>query len=252
MTQTVPHGANRLLSDVQVVGGFKWHMPIKKWCQREPSPLTQILEKRSLCQIGSCSSWHRVLNLRKKLKTIVLVAIVVVLVLLLLAKAFDIKTVILKKIYPKQYSEYVEKYSKEYNIDPLLIFSIIKAESNFDKNAHSSSGAQGLMQLMEATATEIANKIDEPLVEQESLLEPEKNIMIGVKYYSELLEMYDGNMLLALTAYNAGIGNVNGWIENGVIKKDGSDIENIPYKETNMYVRKIINNYKMYQKIYNY
>lgn len=188
----------------------------------------------------------------KKKNFIVLIAIVIILLIALLAKVFNVKTLILRQIYPKEYSEYVEKYAKEYGVDPLLIFSIIKAESNFDKEAKSSSGAKGLMQLMEATATEIANKIDEPLVEQESLLEPEKNIMIGTKYYAELLEMYDGNMLLALTAYNAGIGNVNGWIDSGIIKKDGSDIENIPYKETNMYVRKIINNYKMYQKIYNF
>lgn len=181
-----------------------------------------------------------------------LIVIVIILLIVLLVKIFDVKTIILKKIYPKEYSAYVEKYSKEFNVDSLLIFSIIKAESNFDKNAQSSSGAQGLMQLMETTATEIANKIDEPLVEQESLLEPEKNIMIGTKYYSELLRMYDNNMLLALTAYNAGIGNVNNWIEAGIIKRDGSDIENIPYKETNMYVRKIINNYKMYQMIYNF
>lgn len=188
----------------------------------------------------------------KKKNFIVLIAIVIILLIALLAKVFNVKTLILRQIYPKEYSEYVEKYAKEYGVDPLLIFSIIKAESNFDKEAKSPSGAKGLMQLMEATATEIANKIDEPLVEQESLLEPEKNIMIGTKYYAELLEMYDGNMLLALTAYNAGIGNVNGWIDSGIIKKDGSDIENIPYKETNMYVRKIINNYKMYQKIYNF
>ena len=57
-------------------------------------------------------------------------------------------------------------------------------------------------------------------------------------------------MLLALTAYNAGIGNVRTWIESGIIKEDGSDIENIPYKETNMYVRKILNNYRMYTQIY--
>ena len=104
---------------------------------------------------------------------------------------------------------------------------------------------------MDATAEEMANKIDTSVAEEESLFDPEKNIMIGVRYYSELLDIYDGNMLLALTAYNAGIGNVNSWITQGIIKKDGSDIENIPYKETNMYVRKIINNYKMYQKIYN-
>lgn len=191
-----------------------------------------------------------VFMISKKKNFIVLIAIVIILLIVLLAKVFNVKTLTLKQIYPKKYSEYVEKYAKEYDVDPLLIFSIIKVESNFDEKAKSSSGAKGLMQLMEATATEIANKIDEPLVEQESLLEPEKNIMIGTKYYSELLEMYDENMLLALTAYNAGIGNVNGWIESGIIKKDGSDIENIPYKETNMYVRKIINNYKIYQSIY--
>ena len=191
-----------------------------------------------------------VFMISKKKNFIVLIAIVIILLIVLLAKVFNVKTLILKQIYPKKYSEYVEKYAKEYDVDPLLIFSRIKVESNFDEIAKSSSGAKGLMQLMEATATEIANKIDEPLVEQESLLEPEKNIMIGTKYYSELLEMYDENMLLALTAYNAGIGNVNGWIESGIIKKDGSDIENIPYKETNMYVRKIINNYKIYQSIY--
>lgn len=191
-----------------------------------------------------------VFMISKKKNFIVLIAIVIILLIVLLAKVFNVKTLILKQIYPKKYSEYVEKYAKEYDVDPLLIFSIIKVESNFDEKAKSSSGAKGLMQLMEATATEIANKIDEPLVEQESLWEPEKNIMIGTKYYSELLEMYDENMLLALTAYNAGIGNVNGWIESGIIKKDGSDIENIPYKETNMYVRKIINNYKIYQSIY--
>ena len=198
------------------------------------------------------SNLHRVLMFSKKKNFIVLIAIVIILLIVLLAKIFNAKTLILRQIYPKKYSEYVEKYATEYNVDPLLIFSIIKAESNFEKDAQSSSGAQGLMQLMEATATEIANKIDETLVEQKSLLEPEKNIMIGTKYYSELLQMYDGNMLLALTAYNAGIGNVNSWIDSGIIKKDGSDIENIPYKETNMYVRKIINNYKMYQKIYSF
>lgn len=186
----------------------------------------------------------------KKTYKIIIGIIIAIVILCIIAKIFNVKQLILKGIYPRKYSEYVEQYAKEFNVDSLLIFSIIKAESNFDEKAKSSSGAKGLMQLMEATATEIANKIDEPLIEEESLFNPEKNIMIGTKYYADLLKMYDDNMLLALTAYNAGIGNVNDWIEDGIIKKDGSDIENIPYKETNMYVRKIINNYKMYQSIY--
>lgn len=194
---------------------------------------------------------QRRVNLSKKTKYIIILIIaVIILLIILFAKIFNVKIIILKNIYPKKYEEYVEKYSREYNVDPLLIFSIIKAESNFKQDAKSSSNAKGLMQLMDATATEIANKIDEPIIEEESLFDPEKNIMIGTKYYSELLKIYDGNMLLTLAAYNAGIGNVNEWIETGIIRKDGSDIENIPYKETNMYVRKIINSYKMYQKIY--
>ena len=88
------------------------------------------------------------------------------------------KQFILEKIYPRRYQEYVEKYAEEYNIDPLLIFSIIKAESNFDPNAQSSSGAKGLMQLMDATAIELANNINNP-IEEENLFEPETNIMLA-------------------------------------------------------------------------
>ena len=75
-------------------------------------------------------------------------------------------------------------------------------------------------------------------------------IKIGTKYLSELLQKYDGNYYLAVAAYNAGIGTVDKWIQEGTIKKDGSDIENIPYKETNNYVRKIIRDYGIYQKLY--
>ena len=186
----------------------------------------------------------------KTIYNIIAVIAILVIVVIIIAKVFNIEQIILQNIYPKKYEEYVEKYAEENNIDPLLIFSIIKAESNFKENAESSSGAVGLMQLMEETAKEIAESMDEPILEKEDLKEAETNIKIGIKYYSILQKNYDGNMLLALTAYNAGIGNVNTWIKNGIIKSDGSDIENIPYKETNMYVRKIIRNYKMYNKIY--
>lgn len=184
----------------------------------------------------------------KKTYKIILIVIAILLLLIIVLKALNVENIILNKLYPKEYQEYVEKYAKEYNIDPLLIFSIIKAESNFNKDAKSTSKAKGLMQVMDSTAIEIANKIDEPIME-ETLFDPEKNIMIGTRYYSELLKLYNGNILLALTAYNAGIGTVREWIQNGIIKEDGSDIENIPYKETNMYVRKIIRNYKIYQHL---
>ena len=86
--------------------------------------------------------------------------------------------------------------------------------------------------------------------EYKDLYNPEINIELGTAYLAELINKYNGNYYLAVTAYNAGIGVVDGWIANGTINPDGSDIENIPYKETNNYVRKIVKNYKMYKELY--
>ena len=127
---------------------------------------------------------------------------------------------------------------------------MIKAESNFDPTVKSASDARGLMQLMEETAVERSNIIADESVEVYDLYDPETNIRLGTSYLKYLIDLYDGNIVLAVTAYNAGLGNVEQWIKDGIIKKDGSDIENIPYQETSNYVRKILNNYQMYLKIY--
>ncbi|MFR2534910.1 MAG: lytic transglycosylase domain-containing protein [Clostridia bacterium] len=188
--------------------------------------------------------------MRKKTRTKWFVVIMVIVIIILAFGVFKIQNVVLEKIYPKKYAEYVYRYSEENEIDPLLTFAIIKAESNFNKNVVSSSGAIGLMQLMESTATETAENLGEALSVKEALFHPETNIKIGTSYFAHLKERYHGNELLALTAYNAGIGNVDEWIQKGTIKEDGSDIENIPYKETNNYVRKIVRDYKIYQDLY--
>ncbi len=70
---------------------------------------------------------------------------------------------------------------------------------------------------------------------------------MGTKYISMLIARY-GNIEVALAAYNAGSGNVDNWIANGTIQADGSDIENVPFKETNNYVRKIMRDYKIYSE----
>ena len=155
---------------------------------------------------------------------------------------------ILSLLYPRKYSETVKKYSTEFNVDPNLVYAVIKAESNFNENATSSKGAKGLMQLMDSTAKDVAKKANLNLTQEEisnRLLDVELNICIGTKYLQILQEKYQ-NIELALTAYNAGIGTVDNWIEKGILKKDGSDIENVPYKETNNYVRKIMRDYKIY------
>ena len=144
----------------------------------------------------------------------------------------------------------MEKYSEENELDKYLVYAVIKAESNFNPNVKSNADARGLMQLMEETAVERSNVIENEDIEAYDLYDPETNIKLGTSYLSYLLELYDGNTVLAIIAYNAGLGNVKQWIKDGVIKPDGSDIENIPYKETENYVRKILRDYQMYLKIY--
>ncbi len=176
-------------------------------------------------------------NAKKLLKILTVIILLIIVVM-------SINTLTIKILYKKEYSEYVSKYSQEYNVDENLIYALIKAESNFKADAISNKNALGLMQLMPATAEEIADKNEIELTE-ENILSPDVNINIGTKYFSTLLEKYEC-VEIALAAYNAGIGNVDKWIANGIIKPDGSDIENIPFKETNNYVRKIMRDYKIY------
>ena len=186
----------------------------------------------------------------KKKKMIIIILILILIIGFLLIQIFKVQDIILKNFYPTTYSEYVYKYSEENGIDPLLTFAIIKAESNFDTNTVSHKGAIGLMQLMPATANEVAEKTGVGINSESSLYIPEQNIKIGTSYYKSLLDRYDNSYLVALAAYNAGIGNVDEWISEGIIRKDGSNIENIPFKETNNYVRKIVRDYRIYINLY--
>jgi hypothetical protein len=96
---------------------------------------------------------------------------------------------------PYQYQKLITKICSQYNVDPKLIVSIIRAESNFNPNAISSAGACGLMQLMPQTARMMGVK---------NIFAPAENIEAGVKYFKQLLEEFNGNLPLALAAYNAG------------------------------------------------
>ena len=185
----------------------------------------------------------------KRLLIFIITLLILASIIFILFKVVKIDDIIMKKLYPLKYSEYVEKYAKEYNIDKYMVYAIIKAESNFNENAKSSSDAIGLMQIMEITAIETARKMDLEVTE-EDLFKPDLNINIGLKYFTYLLNQYNNNYQLAIIAYNAGIGNVDNWIKNGIIKEDGTDIENVPFKETNNYVRKILRDYKIYKELY--
>ncbi len=176
----------------------------------------------------------------RAIKTLFLITFLVIIVII-------IRKIIFNNTYKIEYKEYVTESASSYGVEEALIYSIIKNESGFNEKATSVSNAQGLMQIMYSTAQEVSKKNNIEL-DEEKILNPEINIKIGTIYISNLISKYK-SLELALAAYNAGSGNVDKWITQGIINDDASNIENIPYKETNLYVRKVIRDYKIYEKI---
>lgn len=132
----------------------------------------------------------------KFLKSLITIILIILIGYIVLVKILNIPEKIMKKIYPKTYSEYVTKYSEEYGVDPLLIYAVIKAESNFEETVVSNSNAKGLMQLMDSTAHEVAaNTIPNINFESQMLFDAETNINLGTKYLSELLQKYNRKLL---------------------------------------------------------
>ncbi len=128
----------------------------------------------------------------KKLTKAMCIAIVSVLILVIVINIFNLPNVLMKKIYPKKYAEYVEYYAEEYDVDELLVYAVIKVESNFNCGVTSKSDAKGLMQVMDSTAREISEKsIFIESYESSMLFDAKTNIQIGIKYLSELIDKYD-------------------------------------------------------------
>ncbi len=132
-----------------------------------------------------------------------------------------------------------------FGVDPLLVEAVIKRESNMNPDAVSNKGAVGLMQIMPKTAGEISGQIAFPGYSEDSLKDPAVNTVFGTFYLAKLLAYYDNNLILALAAYNAGIGNVDKWIARD--KEIAKKISRIPFKETKRHVRAIIITYNFYK-----
>jgi len=174
-----------------------------------------------------------------KIKIIVLSCVVVFFILSLVW--INVKTGVFSN---NPYNGLIAKYSLQYSIDPSLIKALMKKESNLNPEAVSPKGAIGLMQIMPRTAREIAEHFQMP-IDDNSLKDPETNIMFGIYYLRQLMSYYEGNLILSLAAYNAGIGNVEGWIaQNPAVSKK---ISKIPFKETRRYVKGILFSYKIYK-----
>lgn len=143
-------------------------------------------------------------------------------------------------LHPTDYDEYVYEYSETYNVDPNLVFAVIKTESNFDPNAESHAGALGLMQIMPETFEWLQTyKNGEASMGSEYLYEPQVNIEYGCIFLEFLLDKYSDEES-AVAAYNAGFGTVDNWLADESYSTDGKTLSNIPYPETKSYVKKVM------------
>jgi soluble lytic murein transglycosylase len=142
-------------------------------------------------------------------------------------------------LFPTWYFGSVSQYTSQ--VDPWLIQSLIRQESAFDPRARSRVGATGLMQLMPATARIVARQ-SRPM-----LKDPDENVKLGVKFFEKLLDRYDGEIHLALAAYNAGPLKVDRWIQRYPTQNPLLFVDAIPYRETREYVAFIMRNYYWYK-----
>jgi soluble lytic murein transglycosylase len=150
-------------------------------------------------------------------------------------------------IRPVFHAETIEASARQAHLDPLLVTSLIKVESNFLTRARSHRGAVGLMQLMPSTADELADELGYKHFRPADLENPEINIKLGTYYLGKLHTTFNGNEILTLAAYNAGRGKVETWYrQNPLIAVEISDI---PYKETRNYVTSVTGTYQCLKKI---
>jgi soluble lytic murein transglycosylase len=158
--------------------------------------------------------------------------------------------VVIKMIYPLYFKETIVKYSEEYKLPSPLVAAVIKTESNFQVFAESSKNARGLMQITPSTGKWIAEKLQMESYHDDMLFDPEVNIRFGCWYIRYLYTNYNSDMTLTFAAYNGGRGNVDKWLQNEKLSRDGKNLDQIPFEETKNFVNRVNNNYKIYLKLY--
>lgn len=181
-------------------------------------------------------------KIKKRIKFLFLFLVASIIIILILDNAAI-------GLYPVKYRNTVQLYSQEYKLDPLLVFAIMKVESNFKPGAVSPKNARGLMQITDKTGKWGAQQLDIANFDSGMLYNPEINIRIGCWYLSTLYGEF-GETNLVLAAYNGGSGNVRQWLDDNRYSASGKSLDLIPFKETELYLNKVNNSYKIYKKLY--
>jgi soluble lytic murein transglycosylase len=153
-------------------------------------------------------------------------------------------------LFPRPFWAELKRYSVANHLDPYLVASLIRQESEFNPGAISRVNALGLMQVMPATGKTLAKEEKLRHFRTELLLLPGTNIQLGTRYFKDLLDHFNGRPEYALAAYNAGSDRVQAWLSDGNFRDPEEFVESIPFTETREYVQAIMRNASVYKKLY--
>jgi soluble lytic murein transglycosylase-like protein len=154
-----------------------------------------------------------------------------------------------RRTHPRAYQQVVLDAAERFDIDPNLLWAIIRTESAFRPDAISRVGAGGLMQLMPATAARLAKRLDMKDFKWVNAFDPATNVPLGADYLSSLLKKFHGQLPLAAAAYNGGPHNVSRWLDyRGKVSDLDEFVEEIPFRESRRYAKKIVRLVSLYER----
>jgi soluble lytic murein transglycosylase len=152
-------------------------------------------------------------------------------------------------LFPKAYWVDLRKFSAESGLDPYLVASLIRQESEFNPNAISRANAVGLMQLLPVTGKKVAKEARLRHFNASQLYTPAVNLQLGTRYFKSMVDKF-GSFEYALAAYNAGSDRVQDWLSEGKYRDPQEFVESIPFTETREYVQAILRNANVYKQLY--
>jgi soluble lytic murein transglycosylase len=153
-------------------------------------------------------------------------------------------------LFPKAYWTDLRKYSELNGLDPYLVASLIRQESEFNALALSRANAVGLMQLLPKTGKTVAKQVKLKGYSAPQLYTPAVNLQLGTRYFKDMVDKYNGQFEYALAAYNAGSDRVGDWLGQGHYRDPQEFVESIPFTETREYVQAILRNANVYRQLY--
>jgi soluble lytic murein transglycosylase len=153
-------------------------------------------------------------------------------------------------LFPKPYWMDLKKSSVANGLDPYLVASLIRQESEFNPNAVSRANAVGLMQLLPKTGKVVAKEVKLKRYSASQLYTPAVNLQLGTRYFRGMVDKFGGSFEYALAAYNAGSDRVDDWLSQGKYRDPQEFVESIPFTETREYVQAILRNANVYKQIY--